>query len=147
MNTTLSKCPYTMHISPTNPVLLVAAATEIVSAGIATKPIWDDARLTAFCVMGSILGALLHISFFSPNEGIHTDKNTATKFVCSMVSGILFTSPVIYYFKIEFTADLILAVSGAVAFLFIVLGQMAVPILKSWFSNKLSNYIGNKNKE
>ncbi len=113
----------------TSKTILMGAAVAETAAGAAavalpSMELYDDGRLAAFCIMGSILGAFLAISVFTPDKDteINLTRRLAMKFSASLILGLTMTPMLMEYRAITLTPSHVIAVATFVA----TIGTMAV---------------------
>lgn len=123
---------------------MFASALATFIAVLATLPalsadtVWDKQQLRMYCLLGSIGGAWLAITIFPPHtERGNVAQKLAFKFLSSSVSGLLFTPIAIRWQNWPLDVDVILAVSGIVAFLSWSLLKLAPALLERWLRGKL----------
>ena len=124
-------------------LLFAAAVTESAAASaIAVMPdldVYADARLAAFCVIGSILGAFLSIAIFTPTHDTEANltRRLAWKFFASLFMGLGLTPIVMEWRGYTLTASHVIGSSMVTAMLGVMVVHFGLPgikaLVKSWF--------------
>ena len=117
--------------------LLAAIQTESLQqvashADPETVVILANNTLRIYCLLGSLLGAIVRLS-------VHTPKGHAgfTRSFCAcLFSGILFSPAIVRYFKVPPDSDYIVFTSGLVAFLAFIGLEGAERLGRKWFKKQ-----------
>lgn len=104
------------------------------------EQIYGNMPLIACCVLGSVAGALLAVALFSSKK--EECQNTTMRKVClkfgaSQLSGMVFTPMIVRYINMVMSADNVVGISAAVAFLSVGTLQKAFSVWERHIEKKL----------
>jgi hypothetical protein len=108
------------------------------------RAILEDSALRVACLIGSMMGAVLSATIF-PIVADTTPKMTrlvAVRILSSLIGGVIFTPIILRYLGISVDVDLVVGISGLVAFMSVaVLSEMAVPAV-GWLVSEIKKRVG-----
>lgn len=116
------------------PLKLTTAAGEHID--VVVNGIMDSSALRLYCIIGSVLGAMLSISVFPMLQW----QTAAQKALASTISGAVFTPLLMHWWSLSLTLDYVLGCSATVALCSWSILQIALPMVATaftkWFGSK-----------
>lgn len=103
-----------------------------------------DNWLRAYCIIGSVLGAILSIAIYPPQEPASKNsiRQSATKLIVSLLSGIVFTPVLVRYLDVPLDGDWILFGAGTVSLLSVSVLTAALPLITLMAKRRVKDVIG-----
>ena len=75
--------------------------------------VMGNAELRMWCIFGAVAGGMVSVIFMPPK----TPKETAAKWLASSTLSVLIAPAALTHFEISLTSDMVMCISGLIAFL------------------------------
>lgn len=136
----------TRMFEPASIVVLAAVAIEIAAAASTVDPssIFSDPARRAYCLIGAGLGALMAV-FCGPKDKQNTGPRAlAAKFFASFIGGVMLTPLLFRWCGWPMDADMLIGVTGIMAFLTIGSVSLVLPKFFRWLDRRSDKYLGDE---